>query len=361
MLQILNTSGFYDGKTVYSTKLEIPFIFIILIIAVSAIILLLTLIGQWKTFSKARQPGWACLVPIYNIIVMLKMTSMSISRLFFYLIPGLNIYMIFILPIKVAKSFNKSAGYGMGLLFLPFIYYPILGFGKAEYMGINNEANIVRLEYDPNQIVEDTPTTIMEEPIERKNVSVSTGSSYVTYTASVVPNAIKEEIKSEPELGLPTYADFRITNPEPIKETVPEIPKVEEKKEVPMFSGFETPVMVTPEQVSNIQNTTNDSIPLQSNVEITTDDKPFINTDPYYEMKVEEKHSTPDLSFIAPVDELPPEVKKVEEVKEEVFLGVPNMVGPDGDTDPNFVFCPRCNTKIKKGAKKCFICGADLN
>ncbi len=360
MLEILNTSGFYDGKTVYSTKTEIPFIFIILIISVVAVIFLLTIIGQWKTFKKAKQPGWASLVPFYNIVVMLKIISLPASRLIICLIPIINFYMLFMIPIKIAKSFNKSAGFGLGLLFLPFIYFPILGFGKSEYMGINNEANIVRLEYNPNEAVDDKQSTIMEEPIERKKIDVSTGSSYVTYTAPVVPNAIKEEKTEEVNLGLPTYADFRVTNPEPVP-VVSEEPKVEEKKEIPMFNGFETPVIVTPEQVNNIQSTTNDTIPLQANVEITTDDKPFINTDPYYEMRVEEKHSSPDLSFIAPVDELPPEVKKVEEVKEEVFLGVPNMVGPEGDTDPNFVFCPRCNTKIKKGAKKCFICGANLS
>jgi|JI10StandDraft_1071094.scaffolds.fasta_scaffold02720_7 hypothetical protein len=100
------------------------FAFIIFIIA-----------GIWKTFEKANQPGWACLIPFYNYYIMAKIGDVKNWWLIF--IPIVNIYIVFVIMIAIAKSFGKDTAFGIGLVFLGFIFFPILGFGDAVYIGPN--------------------------------------------------------------------------------------------------------------------------------------------------------------------------------------------------------------------------------
>lgn len=93
------------------------------------------LAGFWKVFVKAGQPGWACLVPIYNIVVMLQIVGRPIWWLVLLLIPFVNFVVMIIVSIDMAKSFGKGTGYGIGLAFLGAIFYPMLGFGDAKYQG----------------------------------------------------------------------------------------------------------------------------------------------------------------------------------------------------------------------------------
>ena len=96
---------------------------------------ILVIIGGWKMYVKAGKPGWACLVPIYNIIVMLQIVGRPIWWLVLFLIPFVNFVVLIILSIDMAKSFGKGTGYGIGLAFLGAIFYPMLGFGDAKYQG----------------------------------------------------------------------------------------------------------------------------------------------------------------------------------------------------------------------------------
>lgn len=95
--------------------------------------------GMWKTFEKAGKPGWAAIVPIYNIMVMLEIARKPIWWLILMFIPCVSIVAAIILMIDFAKMFGKSAGFGVGLALLGFIFFPILGFGDARYLG-NNQA-----------------------------------------------------------------------------------------------------------------------------------------------------------------------------------------------------------------------------
>jgi hypothetical protein len=89
----------------------------------------------WKVFTKAGQPGWASIVPIYNLIVMLTIVGKPLWWIILLMIPLVNIYAIFVIAIGLAKSFEKSTGFGIGLVLLSIVFYPILGFGSARYMG----------------------------------------------------------------------------------------------------------------------------------------------------------------------------------------------------------------------------------
>ncbi len=87
----------------------------------------------WKVYEKAGQPGWSALVPFYNIYILSKITG--VKNWWFIFIPFLNIYIAFVLYIALAKCFGKTTGFGIGLIFLGFIFFPILGFGDAVYHG----------------------------------------------------------------------------------------------------------------------------------------------------------------------------------------------------------------------------------
>ncbi|MBT5019170.1 MAG: signal peptidase I [Planctomicrobium sp.] len=89
--------------------------------------------GLWKTFEKAGQPGWGALVPFYNGILLLNIAQKPLWWILLFFIPLVNLIIAIIIAIDVAKNFGKGTGFGLGLAFLGFIFYPILGFGDAEY------------------------------------------------------------------------------------------------------------------------------------------------------------------------------------------------------------------------------------
>jgi len=96
-------------------------------------VIILILIGIWKVFTKAGKPGWASIVPIYNIIVLLEIAGKPTWWILLYLIPFVNIIIGIIVTVEVARQFGQGIGFALGLIFLPFIFYPILGFGNARY------------------------------------------------------------------------------------------------------------------------------------------------------------------------------------------------------------------------------------
>ena len=96
-------------------------------------IVVLVIAGLWMTFTKAGEPGWASIIPIYNVIVILRIAGKPWWWIFLMLIPVVNFVITIIVAINVAKNFGKGAGFGIGLALLPFIFYPILGFGDARF------------------------------------------------------------------------------------------------------------------------------------------------------------------------------------------------------------------------------------
>ena len=86
-----------------------------------------------KILNKAGKPGWLILIPIYNIIIFFKIVNRPLWWIVFLIIPIANLLIHVIVHIDLAKSFRKDLGFGIGLAFLGFIFYPILAFGDAEY------------------------------------------------------------------------------------------------------------------------------------------------------------------------------------------------------------------------------------
>ena len=89
--------------------------------------------AEWKIFTKAGKPGWACLVPIYNMIVLLEVVGRPIWWILLFFVPVVSFVVAIMIMLDLAKVFGKSSGFAIGLIFLPFIFMLILGFGSAEY------------------------------------------------------------------------------------------------------------------------------------------------------------------------------------------------------------------------------------
>jgi len=98
-------------------------------------VLVLTIAGMWAVFVKAGQPGWAVIVPIFNLYVLCKVAGKPGWWVILCLLPIINLVITAIVAIDLAKAFGKGTGFGMGLWLLSPIYYPILGFGSAQYQG----------------------------------------------------------------------------------------------------------------------------------------------------------------------------------------------------------------------------------
>ena len=105
----------------------------LIVLVVYLAVLVAVIAGFWKVFVKADKPGWAAIIPIYNIIVLLEIAGKPLWWIVLFIIPLVNIVAAVLVGIAVAKSFGKSEAFGVGLGLLAFIFYPILGFGDAQY------------------------------------------------------------------------------------------------------------------------------------------------------------------------------------------------------------------------------------
>ena len=122
-----NTNGLVAGGILAFTS-----ILFVVFLAVAVVFL----VGMWKVFVKAGQPGWAVLIPIYNGYILVKIAGRPGWWLLLFLIPLVNLVVAAIVAIDLAKAFGQSAAFGVVLLFLlGGIGYLVLGFGNYRYLG----------------------------------------------------------------------------------------------------------------------------------------------------------------------------------------------------------------------------------
>lgn len=100
------------------------------------VIAVIAIAAMWKIFTKAKQPGWAAIIPIYNIYILLTIVGRPAWWILLYLIPFVNIIVSVIVSVDLAKSYGKSATFGVvGLWIFSLIGYLMLAFGDAKYKG----------------------------------------------------------------------------------------------------------------------------------------------------------------------------------------------------------------------------------
>ena len=101
---------------------------------------LVLIIANWKIYTKAGRPGWACIVPIYSTIVWLQIIGKPVWWILLLLVPGVNIVIYIIMTNLLSKSYGKDTGFTVGLILLAPIFYCILGFGSSVYVGPGGQA-----------------------------------------------------------------------------------------------------------------------------------------------------------------------------------------------------------------------------
>ncbi len=109
----------------------------VVLLIISLVIAIFMIAAVWKVFTKAGQPGWAVLIPIYNAYILLKIAGKPGWWLLLMFIPLVNIVVGILAVAGLSANFGKGGGFVVGLLLLPFIFYAILGFGSAEYTPVN--------------------------------------------------------------------------------------------------------------------------------------------------------------------------------------------------------------------------------
>lgn len=165
---------------------------------------ILVLISRWTVFKKAGVDGWESLIAGHNEVVELKLGGIKtywffLNIVFFPFCIG-PLVLLFWKCIKLAHSFGKSTGFGVGLALLPFVFYPILAWGDAKYIGPQNPKNEENIFYQetnnvvketytaPNPPAQETNTHVIEaEPI----LSPKDDGSYID--ASIKVDEVKEE------------------------------------------------------------------------------------------------------------------------------------------------------------------------
>jgi len=98
-------------------------------------IVIVMIIAEWKIYQKGGQPGWAVLIPFYNIYVLLKLVGRPGWWLLLMLIPVVNIIIGIIVTNDLSKSFGQGVGFTLGLIFLSPIFILLLAFGDYKYIG----------------------------------------------------------------------------------------------------------------------------------------------------------------------------------------------------------------------------------
>lgn len=107
-----------------------------LMIVVYLAIIVAAIVGMWKMFEKAEEEGWKSLIPLYNTYTLFRIAGRNGWGFLLLLVPFVNVVVLLMVSIDLAKHFGKSTGFGVvGLWIFNVIGYMILGFGDAKYVG----------------------------------------------------------------------------------------------------------------------------------------------------------------------------------------------------------------------------------
>lgn len=106
-----------------------PLVVLLLVLVVC----LLIIASQWVVFEQAGEPGWKCLIPFYNMYVLMEISGKPGWWMFLLIIPLIGIVVLLLAMLSLSRKFRRSELFGVGLFFLPMIFFPVLAFGGSEY------------------------------------------------------------------------------------------------------------------------------------------------------------------------------------------------------------------------------------
>jgi len=102
--------------------------------AAAALLWLFRAAGRWRCFQKMGCRGWEGVLPVYSTWLLFHELYGSGWKALYLLPPLFNVYCLFRHSVRLAYAFNQSVRFGVGLMLLPSLFFPLLGFGKAVYL-----------------------------------------------------------------------------------------------------------------------------------------------------------------------------------------------------------------------------------
>lgn len=189
----------YEGPVIYESQVTDYFIIALyIVLAVTIIFFFCFTLG--KIFKKADKRFWLAFIPFYNLFPLLEIVHLPSFYFILLIIPIIHLIPIFFISRNLSKVFKKDSKFTVGLFFLPFIYYPILAFSKAKYVGINEEhvEEVVLQDLVKEQVEEVKASTVL-----RTDQSVTVGTNAVVSSAGQTgilqaDNRILEQHKPAP-------------------------------------------------------------------------------------------------------------------------------------------------------------------
>lgn len=326
----------YDEfPTVYETSLELKWMYFIVLGAFLFVVLIISLISLAKIFKKANRSGISAFIPFYNLVILLEITNSPKWYFLFLLIPGINFIFYVIIMFSLASSFRKNKLFALGLTFLPFVFYPILGFSNSEYIGINLEAMEGKtINVDIPRIVDtDGQQPIVHEEkdtsLENINISIGGGVYQKDYTNTLLQVDEEQAVSNSNELllssnSIPRDSFSNRTNPT----NLTFIHSMEGRIE-PSNKDFINLTNQFPNPVDFHYHSTNSSI--NSMGESTMNSIGSIITPNNLQKETENKNMAKLDSFSSP-----------------------NI---SSEENSQFISCPKCGTKLKSDSRICFLCG----
>ena len=192
---------YYDYYPVESTTSAGLGVFGVVMAIFYFAIIALMLVSMWKIFVKCEKPGWACLVPIYNIITMLDIAGKPAWYILLFLVPFANIYVMWVCYDGMAKKLGKSTGFTVGMILLPIIFFPILAFSKTNSVAPSSASD----------------STVTQTPVSDTTENVS---DVNTNEYTQAPSAA--DFNQAPNVDVPTPAPDSFVN-NTVSEPTPEV------------------------------------------------------------------------------------------------------------------------------------------
>lgn len=332
-----------DYPAVYESIIDQSLIYLIILAIIIVIILTITLISVSKVFKKANRSGISAIIPFYNIWILLEIVNLPKIYFILMLIPIVNIFAYIKISFILAKLFRKSKMFALGLIVLPFIFYPVLAFSGSEYIGINivameGKSTVVDI---PTVVEEDNKKLTVNEEVDEKsqklNISIGGGVYQKDYTKdllSVDNNQAIYKAQSDNE----NQKSFAENISQPQNTFVTQI-KEEIVKEEPKDINTEFQ-----SQIYNVKP-----------IEMVVTESNLISPE-----NINTSENVNSISHDSNVNQLTEKLFGEPEKIVEPTINIQSTTNESIKQNSEFITCPKCGATVKSNAKACFLCGTHL-
>ncbi len=246
------------GESVPTTSVSIGFgILSISMTIISLVIFVVMLISLIKIFTKNGKPGWGVIIPIYNFILMSEIAEVKSTYVILLFVPIVNIYAMYVIYKGIAKKYNKSDRYAVGMLLVPFIFLPMLAFKKENNtLNVNNN-NVNNNQFQGGMINNQEVIQPMQPMQGQPSVAMAQEVPVNMGMQNSMPNVEQANNESVVPPVMPQEAPVNIE----VQNSVPNVEQTNNESVVPPVMPQEAPVNIEVQNsVPNLEQTNNESV-----------------------------------------------------------------------------------------------------